>query len=149
MSETKTPVQSFIIQVESILKASADLTGVAIYNYWLPPTGAKLPAISIIEVGGARQQEVGIGQQRTATEIAVNIPITLQLDVWARTASVVRGIADKVRFALWSNRSSFGDDVKGVEVSSDVWRFSEPGTKEELYRKMFTVQAVYKMAKAG
>ena len=149
MSVLKTPVQDFISQVESVLKGYSELSDVTIYNHWLPKVGVKLPAISIIEISAIMQQEAGIGEQLSATEKGVYIKIMLQLDVWARTALTVREIADKARYCLWINRTSFGDKApKGIEVSADVWRFAETEqVKEELYRKQFNVIATYAMTK--
>jgi len=149
VSELKTPVQDFISAVKTALTSYADLTGVTIYDHWLPKAGAKLPAISIVEVAAIMQQEAGIGEQLSATEKGVYIKIMLQLDFWARTALTVRQMADAARYCLWINRASFGDKApKGIEVSADVWRFAESEQiKEELYRKQLNVQAVYAMTK--
>jgi hypothetical protein len=115
-----------------------------VYDYWLPKTGAKLPAISIIEVGTVMQKEAGLGEQLTATEKGVYISVVLQLDVWALTAATVREVADKARYCLWINRDKFGDKGPlGIQVSGGVFRAEEGG----VYRQQFTVEAVYAMTK--
>lgn len=151
MSESKkTPVQDFINAVKQVLTNCSNLTGVIVYDHWLPKTGAKLPAISIIEIATIMQQEAGIGEQLSATEKGVYIKIMLQIDCWARSAETVRQIADKARYCLWTNRASFGDKApKGIEISADLWRFAEPGVEENVYRKQFNVIATYAMTRSG
>ena len=150
MSELKTPIKDFIADLKAVLTAEPELAGVVVYDHWLPKTGAKLPCISLVEIGGEKQKEAGIGQRISSTELGVFVPVTVQVDVWARSVSSIRDIADKARYALWKNRGSFGDKSLNLIVSSDVWRSQETiRVKEEIYRKMFTAQAVYAMTQTA
>lgn len=152
MSSLTTPVKDFIAAVKATLEAVSGLSGVAIYDHWIPLSGHKLPCISIYEIGGAWQEEIGMGQNSASGEVGVNLPITLQIDIWGLTAENVRDLTEAARYGLWLKRGDFGNNKKDLLISVDQW--TPPYSPNYMvspsqYRKTFMVKAWYAMTKVS
>jgi hypothetical protein len=152
MTDLTTPVKDFVAAVNSTLEAVSALVSIPVYDYWIPPSGHKLPCISIYEIGGGWQEEIGLGQNSDTGEVGIDLPIMLQIDVWGMTASDVRDLTEAARYGLWLSRGNFGNKRKNLLISVDQWtppyspNYAEAQTP---YRKTFMVKAWYAMTKVA
>ncbi|MCD6421899.1 hypothetical protein J7L13_00935 [bacterium] len=147
MSELTTPLQSALSDIKTMLEQN--LQNAAIYEYWPPQRGLKLPAVSIFLVS-SRQEEIGIGQRAEADKKAVLHVFTFQLDVWGRSPGEVVQIADQIKVIFFRNRNSFGNYIKDIVKVGERWHGLErtediPGTtgENQIYRHSLDFRVTY------
>jgi len=140
--EYDTPLQTMLGDAKNVLEK--EISDVTVYTEW-PVKGPKLPAISIIPIGGG-QEQVGLGEKIQADTEAIHQIFNIQVDIWARTPSQVLSLADKVRLALWKNRERFGRYITGISLLDERWSLSAKLGEKRISRSTLTYRVIYPMS---